>query len=167
MFDRLLDRINLHGSTPKWMNIVETFKLKYPQVRVHETTVINAIPPGFFWVCRDTKEYVIVLQKNKEELLFHLTHYAQSRRENSGIAKELLREINYSSALWRNRTNLDVDDTLRRAALNNGEILLNWGNFDYKCQGGVGEFCGNGTKNGGTFVSNFVLREDRHLFAKR
>ncbi|MGF6755239.1 hypothetical protein [Paraburkholderia sp. GAS42] len=167
MFDRLLDRINLHGNTPKWMKIVETFKLKYPQVRIHETTVVNTIPPELFFVCRDAKEYVVVLQKNKREIQSMLSHFAQFERENASTATELLREINFSGALWRNRTDLGLNDVLRRSTLQNGGILLNWGNFDYTCKGGVGEFCGNGTINGGTFVSNFILGEDGYLFANK
>ena len=145
MLRRLLDSLNTVIEKPErliWKKHIATFKLKYPTVEVWNHVFGPATPGAFLVWRRLPKDYIVDLYPSAEEVQERIRFYKLLNQRLHTSFPERLSDVVYV-----------------------GEGgLLNWGRFDYKCEAGVGEFCADRYGGTDTFVRNFVLAEDQHLF---
>lgn len=147
MFRRLLDSINTAIDMPErliWKKHVATFQLKYPSVEI-SSHVFKSAPVAFLVWRRLPNQYIVDLYSSFDMLNRQIRFYSSLNERLLTSFPEQLADIVY---------------------IGEGG-LLNWGRFDYNCDAGVGEFCKGKYGRAGTFVENFVLSEDRHLFSQR
>lgn len=174
MFDRLKDKINMYGGKPKWKQLIEIFEIKYQKVRVHQSEVDDSVPPEIFYVLRNFDgEYVVIVEKRKEILIEALRSFSRSENSenkvvsyNAGVAKELIAEVG-GGRLWIDRTKDKTGDIVIESARLKEYTLINWGIFDYKNRGGVGECFEAGWPNGRSFFFNFIHVGDQDRFKRK
>lgn len=147
MFGRLRDTIKTFNGEHyqlAWRKNVQVFKLKYPQAEVWSHHLDTNETPGVFIVWRrQSSQYVVDL-------------YASAPQAQNRI--DFWNGINQRTSFPER-----LADVVYRGDEDCG--MLNWGRVDYECRAGVGEFCLGKYGRNDTFVRNFVLPEDQHLFA--
>lgn len=167
MFDRLIDQIgqNLYGNTRlRYTDIVDTFKMKYPQVRVVQQWGPDV--PAVFLVWRDDDGiYTIDLYPSKKQAYEMVESVAIHHRAGQVLAKAFFEE--FSKGGWKLRDDKLIADLKAEGPQYCFGHILNWGIFGYECKWGPGEFCCNGYGFSKNFVDCFVLDEEKYLFDKR
>lgn len=167
MFDRLVDRIgkNLYGKTRlRYTDIIDTFRMKYPQVRVVQRMGTD-VPVVFLVWRNDDGIYTIDLCPSKKLLYSEVESAGIANHAARLLAKEFAREMAQCNS--RLRENKRIAELKQEGAQDYLGHILNWGVFGYDCKEGAGEFCCDGAGFGRTFVDYYVLDEDKYSFDEK
>ena len=156
MFGAMRDRLKgaLYGGRLRWQEIVATFELLYPDVKIRRPD--RGVPVAFIvWRAAGGK-YWIDLLESKEMALRWIRNSMPDDPDVQRIANEL----------WQRRQSIrSVELDSKRTPHAYGHVL-NWGLFDYSCEAGVGDFAANGFGYNEGFVNTFVIEDDKPMFQR-
>lgn len=148
MLRRLGDQLNHFLEKTEalvWPKHVETFRLKYPSVRVINS--LNGKVPAGVVIWRDRSGgYSVELFSHLRDIQHRLNLFAEMGWLPENFFPRESSELRYGG---------------------NTEAIVTWGLFDYECAAGVGEFCMTQYRRRGPFPDLFVLPEDRFGFDSR